>query len=219
MISSLAKKLQMKAGQRWVLLNAPDDYLTIFDADEEIMINYDLNESFHGIQLFVKSNAELIRDIGILSQKLQPQTLLWIIFPKKTSNISTDLEIMGSWDVMANYCLRPVTSAAIDKTWTALRFKPESLVNRSASRNDAIPQNNYAQYIDTEKRLVTLPLDVQQTLSAHPAAIEYFNKLAYTHKKEYVVWIVSAKQEKTREARVTKMLQMLLDNKKHPGDK
>lgn len=209
----------MKAGQRWVLLNAPDGYLTLLEGNNEIMINYGLNESFDGIQLFVKSNAELARDIGILSQKLQPQTTLWIIYPKKTSNISTDLEIMGSWDIMANFGLRPVSSAAIDKTWTALRFKPESLVNKSASRNGAIPQNYYAQYINPEKRLVTLPLDVQQTLNAHPAAIEYFNKLAYTHKKEYVVWIVSAKQEKTRNARIIKMLQMLLDNKKHPGDK
>jgi len=49
--------------------------------------------------------------------------------------------------------------------------------------------------------------------------LSYFNSLAYSHKKEYVLWILIAKQDKTRQARLEKTVNMLSLGKKNPSDK
>ncbi|MCC8407386.1 YdeI/OmpD-associated family protein [Mucilaginibacter sp. UR6-1] len=220
MISALAKKLQMKTGQHWLLLNAPNGYPALLEPHDDITISTDVDGKFNGVQLFVTTGNELDAFLKLLKNLLQPDTVLWVIYPKKNSGITTDLEMMDNGlDIMAQYGLRPVTSAAIDKTWTSLRYKPEELVKKSDSRNEAIQQNDYGRYINTEQKTVILPPDALEALSDHPAAISYFEKLAYSNKKEYVVWILSAKQEKTRQSRIEKMVQMLLDNKKNPADK
>jgi uncharacterized protein YdeI (YjbR/CyaY-like superfamily) len=45
-------------------------------------------------------------------------------------------------------------------------------------------------------------------------AREAFEKCTYTHKKEYVDWIGGAKKQETRERRIIKALEMLVENKK-----
>ena len=44
-----------------------------------------------------------------------------------------------------------------------------------------------------------------------------FEKLSYTHRKEYIRWISEAKKEETRTARAAKALQMLHKGVKTPG--
>jgi len=44
-----------------------------------------------------------------------------------------------------------------------------------------------------------------------------FEKLSYTHRKEYVRWITEAKKEETRSARLTKSVAMLRKGIKTPG--
>jgi uncharacterized protein YdeI (YjbR/CyaY-like superfamily) len=44
-----------------------------------------------------------------------------------------------------------------------------------------------------------------------------FEKLSYTHRKEYCRWITEAKKEETRTARLTKAIEMLKKGIKTPG--
>jgi hypothetical protein len=44
-----------------------------------------------------------------------------------------------------------------------------------------------------------------------------FEKLSYTHRKEYCRWITEAKKEETRSARLTKAIEMLKKGIKTPG--
>ena len=67
---------------------------------------------------------------------------------------------------------------------------------------------------DTEPRVVVIPEDVQEVLSKHPQAEAFFEKLAYSHRKEYVFWIESAKREQTRQNRIAKMIDLLNQGKK-----
>lgn len=219
-MNALAKKLQIKPGSIWLLLNAPagyEDLLTPLPDGAQLKLSPE--GGFDGMQLFVKDSAEIAATLQLIHPFLKPDTYLWLIYPKKNSGIPTDLSMMSSWDEPAKYGLRPVASAAIDQRWSALRFRPETLVKVSESRNSAIKQNEYADYIDTGNKTVKLPADAMAALSAFPAALIYFDKLAYSHKKEYAVWILSARQEKTRLLRIEKMAQMLLNGKKNPSDK
>jgi hypothetical protein len=64
---------------------------------------------------------------------------------------------------------------------------------------------------DTSTRTVKVPRDFRQALAKHPAAREYFEKLAYTHRKDYVDWIESAKKEETRQRRIDKAVLKLME--------
>jgi hypothetical protein len=60
--------------------------------------------------------------------------------------------------------------------------------------------------LDVEERVVTVPLELKRAFK--------FEKLSYTHKKEFVTWIEEAKREETRARRVAQTLNMLKDGKK-----
>lgn len=218
--SPLAKKLLMKPGQTWLILDPPEDYLAALEPlPDEVKLVFEIGPGAQGVQFFVRNSAELAVALDRLASVLKPETVLWCVYPKKNKGIDTDLEMMSGWETAKIHNLRPVASAAINDVWTTLRFRQEHLVKHSESRNEAIKQNDYAAYIDPEKKTVKLPADVMDALAAVPASLQQFDKLAYSHRKEYAVWILSAKQEKTRISRVEKMVEMLLNGKKNPSDK
>ena len=72
---------------------------------------------------------------------------------------------------------------------------------------------------DTEERIVEIPEDLLALMNAQPEARARYDKLSYTHRKEYVRWITEAKKPETREIRLHKTIDMLLNGKKNPSDK
>jgi len=62
---------------------------------------------------------------------------------------------------------------------------------------------------DTDPRVVEIPDDVLQVFSKYKTLRDKFEKLSYTHRKEYITWVVEAKKEQTRKSRIEKMLEML----------
>jgi len=66
---------------------------------------------------------------------------------------------------------------------------------------------------DLELRQVEVPVDLQSALQAEPAAQTVFNRLSYTHQREYVRWIVEAKREPTRQRRIQRTIEMLMKGK------
>ncbi len=67
---------------------------------------------------------------------------------------------------------------------------------------------------DTEPRVVKVPKDFAAALKGSPQAKQFFDKLSYTHQREYVLWIEEAKREATRENRIKKAIGMLLEGTK-----
>ncbi|AYL96281.1 YdeI/OmpD-associated family protein [Mucilaginibacter celer] len=219
-MNALAKKLQMKPNSHWLLQNAPANYPdSLNPLPEGVEISFNVDGVFNGIQLFVTNSSVLASELQIITPLLKPDTVFWIIYPKKNSGIETDLEMMSSWDAPAQYGLRPVASAAINEVWTALRFKPVEVVKVSEGRNEAVKNNEFGAYIDVESKVVTLPDYIKEALEQYPETLNYFQSLAYSHKKEYVLWILTAKQEKTKQDRLAKMVEMLQNKKKNPSDK
>ncbi len=62
--------------------------------------------------------------------------------------------------------------------------------------------------LDDKPRELAIAQDVKQALQA-TGLWELFEKLAYTHRKEYVQWIEDAKKPETRTRRIDKMCEML----------
>jgi hypothetical protein len=72
---------------------------------------------------------------------------------------------------------------------------------------------------DTEERTVEVPEDLQKALAKSKKAVQIFNSLSYTNKKEYAVWVASAKKTETRQNRIAETIKKLLEGKKNPTAK
>lgn len=218
--STLTKKLQIKAGSRFLLINPPENFSHALDPlPEGVILHFEANGIFDVVQLFVRNKAELKAEMSLLHAHLRSDTILWIAYPKKSSGIASDLEMMSSWEETSNYGLSPVASAAINNIWTALRFRPKDQIKPSGVSNADILKNSLGQYIDIKNRIVMLPSELRSELEHQPESITFFESLSYTNKKEYVTWVMCAKQEKTRRERIAKTVDKLLAGKKNPSEK
>jgi len=66
---------------------------------------------------------------------------------------------------------------------------------------------------DTQPREIGIPRELLKELKKDKDAKSVFDKLSYTHQKEYVAWINEAKKEETRQNRVLKAVEMLNQKK------
>src|SRR3954465_8043383 len=70
---------------------------------------------------------------------------------------------------------------------------------------------------DDQPREVEVPPALQQRLEADEAARAAFEKLSFTHRREYANWIAGAKKDETRERRAGKAIEMLREGVRTPG--
>jgi Bacteriocin-protection, YdeI or OmpD-Associated/Domain of unknown function (DUF1905) len=63
--------------------------------------------------------------------------------------------------------------------------------------------------LDAAPREVEVPEALAAALAADPDAKASFDRMAFTHRKEYARWITEAKQEQTRQRRLGQALEMI----------
>ena len=63
--------------------------------------------------------------------------------------------------------------------------------------------------LDEAPREVVVPPDLAKALAEQKRAKAAFDKLSYTHRKEYVRWVEEAKAEETRARRIDKTIERL----------
>lgn len=78
---------------------------------------------------------------------------------------------------------------------------PGDTINVTITKDDAV-------------RTVEIPADFETLLQEDAEILAFFNKLSYSHQREYVNWINDAKKEETRLRRMTKAIGMLGEGKK-----
>jgi hypothetical protein len=69
---------------------------------------------------------------------------------------------------------------------------------------------------DEAERTVEIPPEFAKLLKKEEL-LRVFEKLSYTHRKEYCRWITEAKKEETRQTRIAKAVEMLRTGVKTPG--
>jgi len=65
---------------------------------------------------------------------------------------------------------------------------------------------------DVEERVVQIPDELRAALAKNLRAKTAFEKLSYSHRKEYAEWVAEAKKAETRLARATKTVETLLQS-------
>jgi Bacteriocin-protection, YdeI or OmpD-Associated/Domain of unknown function (DUF1905) len=73
---------------------------------------------------------------------------------------------------------------------------------KAATGVDAGDRVRVTMELDTEQRTIEPPDDLKAALAAAPDARARFDRLSYTHRREYVEWVEGAKRADTRERRI-----------------
>ncbi|MHB8241629.1 MAG: YdeI/OmpD-associated family protein [Solirubrobacteraceae bacterium] len=114
----------------------------------------------------------------------------------------------------------PVRATVNGYTWrtSVARMRGEFLVGlsrevREAAGVEAGDTVEVELVLDAAPREVDVPAQLAEALEANPAALAAFDALAYTHRKEYARWVDEAKREDTRERRIAKAIEMLLEGR------
>lgn len=128
----LAKKLRILPGGHVLILNAPQGFGHMLDTlPEGATITAKSEGTYDVVLAFAGDSAQLtaVRDSAIAATK--PGGALWFAYPKKSSG-QGDLQRESVWELVRPTGWGPVTQIALDETWSALRFKPESEIARSS---------------------------------------------------------------------------------------
>ena len=114
----------------------------------------------------------------------------------------------------------PVVATVNGYTWrtSVARMGGEFLLglNRAVREEAGVEAGDtvdVALELDTAPREVEVPQALADALAADREAREAFDRLAYTHRKEYARWIDEAKRDETRRRRITQALEMLRQGK------
>jgi len=208
MAQSLPQKLRIKPGFRIALLNVPESeegYLT--DCPPGVSLDGEPEGVYDQVHLFVRNRAELARLAGVAVRLLAPTALLWVFFPKKSSDVQTDLTRDRGWETLRAAGGSPVLLIALDEIWSAFAWRRGAA---AAARKSGPPSPEAASAVDAVRRTVRPPADLNRALKKNARAATAFSRLSFTHRKELVLWILSAKKPETRERRVADTVSRLL---------
>ena len=220
MENQFLKKLQIKPGFKVSVINAPENAAAIFNQiPASIEFDYQVKPNNNAYLIFAITKADMFAALKEIEKSIGDKTIVWVFYPKAKTALAADLNLMQSWEDLTKLGLAPCGSAAVNEIWTGIRIKPASSQKKSGVGNVEIAKSEYGEFIDVANKLVKLPEDVKQALSAQATALAYYESLAYSHRKEYVLWVITAKQEKTRTDRINKMVEKLLSGKKNPAEK
>lgn len=119
----LAKKLGIKEGFRIALVNAPKDFQSeLGELPDKVEFVKRVTKSLDIVLFFALSERALARDFANLAEKLKPNGMMWIAWPKKSSGVATDLSFECVQKIGLAAGLVDVKICAIDETWSGLKF-------------------------------------------------------------------------------------------------
>ncbi len=217
-MNAILKKLRIKPPHRFFSIDAPPSFESIVsEGVEGCTFTTDPLSSFDSIHWFVKNQAEVEAGVDRIFKMLKPGVPVWVYYPKGGGGIKTDLNRDKGWEaVMANPDIRWVAMISFDPTWTAFSFR---LKTDKDLKEEAKPQpeREIFKYIDRSTKTITLPEDIRTTLEQNLFEWALFHRLSFSNQCEYLEWIVTAKQEKTRQARLEGMLERLRKGWRNPA--
>jgi hypothetical protein len=125
----LYDKLRLQAGQRALVINAPESFYTALGnaLNGVTLISEPAGELDFAI-FFALDSEELAVTIPEVIAHLVHDGLLWVAYPKGSSGVETDLSRDVFWEILLVHGYRAVTQVYIDPVWTAMRFRHVDLI-------------------------------------------------------------------------------------------
>lgn len=119
----LEKKLGLKSGFVIRLINPPDYYFELFQAfPPDIDIQSDVHSPKDFIHFFTKEATELEDKLPRLKQEIKVNGMIWISWPKKASQVPTDITEDTIRGAALAIGLVDVKVCAVDNIWSGLKL-------------------------------------------------------------------------------------------------
>ncbi|KGP92243.1 LAAC protein [Pontibacillus chungwhensis BH030062] len=201
---SIAEKLKLNKLNHFVVLNKPEDVLGI-EADTSY-----LKEAHDGVMIFVQSKEDLQERISIFLQNphlLTEKGYLYVAYPKKGNKrfntyIHRDelFELIGIGEdrYINGTDIKFSRLVSMDEDYTIAGLKKE----KKKPKSTTAPSQCVADY---EEHIE----DVKALLEDHPEVLRQFENLTPGYQRDWARQIYSAKQQKTRDKRTEKMIEVL----------
>ena len=126
----------MNPGMRALIVAPPPGYLKLLaPVPEGLTVSSQAAGTYPFLQVFVTRLSEVRRFATRLPKHAAPNALVWVSYPKKTSNARGELSRDVIREAMEGVGWRAVSIVAIDEVWSALRFRPAALVGSRPKRS------------------------------------------------------------------------------------
>jgi hypothetical protein len=119
----LAKKLGIAANARVVTRNAPANYLQLLQPiSEGVVFDTKIGKSTDLIHVFVNRKAALSKELGRLRKSIRPDSVIWVSWPKKSSQAPTDITEDTIREIALPLGFVDVKVCAVTEVWSGLKL-------------------------------------------------------------------------------------------------
>jgi hypothetical protein len=127
----LFKKLGIKSGMKMALVREPDDYWELLPGlPDDVTVADASSGPVDLIHIFVTRRADLAGSLPRLMQQIEQRGTIWVSWPKKSSNVPTDVTEDVIREVALPIGLVDVKVCAVDSVWSGLKL----VIRKSARR-------------------------------------------------------------------------------------
>lgn len=119
----LAKKLGIKSGFHFCLINQPDYYFSLFnDMPDGIVLVKERKSRKDLVHYFTSHAKDLRKELPLLRNEIVPNGIIWISWPKKASKVTTDVTENLVRELALANGLVDIKVCAVDDTWSGLKL-------------------------------------------------------------------------------------------------
>ena len=120
-VEALLKKLRYKDGYNAIALKVPT---TLSELSEHFPKSSP--DKAELTILFIKNREEMESSFMSTISQAKHDSVFWLVYPKGSSGIKTDVNRDILWALMKPLDYRPVSMVSIDETWSAMRVRPKN---------------------------------------------------------------------------------------------
>ena len=132
----LAKKLGIQEGSKLHLVQAPKEYLKLIaPAPTGVKVVNRMSGDIDIVHVFSTQKSQLLQAFSTCLDKLKPNGVIWVSWPKKASKVATDITEDTIREIALPLGLVDIKVCAIDEVWSGLK-----LVIRTENRKPAAGQ-------------------------------------------------------------------------------
>jgi hypothetical protein len=217
MANSISGKLKIKAKNILLTINAPSDFKKGLQGLPAGVKITDSTKDYNQVHWFVYNKAQMKKEMSKLMKLVKPEVIVWVYYPKGTSGIQTDLTRDKGWDCLLaeGDKLTWISLISFDDTWSVFGFRAKTEADKKKEAKPAAPGEIF-KWVNPTTKEVKLPDDLAVALKKNKKQSDFFHSLAFTNKKEYIEWIVTAKREETRTERINGTIERLAKQWKNP---
>ena len=217
MASPVAQKLKIREGASILVIHPPEKYAESLGVlPKDVKFGPTISNPVQ-VHWFVQNRTQMEKELKKVMSMVKENVVCWIFYPKGSSGMQTDLTRDKGWDALLALDLHWLNLVSFNETWSAFAMRKKTAADEKRSAKKE--KRPVFDYVDPVAKTVIIPDDLAKAFKKNAKEAAYFHSLAFSHKKEYIEWIVTARKEATRAQRVAGTIERLAKSWKNPANR